>query len=159
MCLQRITSQMPPLEYSLPMTVCYPPGVWKEIEKRWGPHSIDLMASDSNAPVDAQGSRLRHFTLWPTKDSAGLNVFSQTLHHLDNAYVFPPLALVGIVLRFLASQSCPFTIVVPDPQPRRYWWPVISGCAQDSGRLDVLGVHDVLLFPTSDGAFLSRPLP
>ena len=112
------------------------------------------MALDSNAPVDAQGSRLRLFTPWPTKDSVGVNVLS----HLDNAYVFPPLALVGVVLRFLASQSCPFTIVVPDPQPRRYWWPVISGCAQDSGRLDVLGVHDVLLFPTSDGAFLSRPL-
>jgi len=91
------------------------PHVWKEIEKRWGPHSIDLMALDSNAPVDAQGSRLRLFTPWPTKDSVGVNVLS----HLDNAYVFPPLALVGVVLRFLASQSCPFTIVVPDPQPRR----------------------------------------
>ena len=85
--------------------------VWKEIEKRWGPHSIDLMALDSTR----QGSRLRHFTPWPTKDSAGVNVFSQTLHHLDNTYMFPPLALVGIVLRFLASQSCPFTIGVPEP--------------------------------------------
>ena len=45
------------------------PRVWKEIEKRWGPHSINLMALDSNAPVDVQGSRLRHFTPWQTKDS------------------------------------------------------------------------------------------
>lgn len=93
------------------------------------------------------------------KAPAGVNVFSQTLYHFDNAYMFPPLALVGIVLRFLASQPCPFSIVVPDTHPRRYWWPLISGRAQDSVRLGVLGDHDVLLFPTSEGAFLSRPLP
>ena len=101
------------------------PRVWMVIEKRWGPHSVDLMALDSNTPLDAQGHPLRHFTPWPTQNSAGVNVFSQTLHHLDNAYVFSPLALIGILLRFLDSQPCPFTIVVRDPFPRPYWWPVI----------------------------------
>ena len=135
------------------------PCVWKEIEKRCGLHSVCLMASDSNAPFDAQGSRLRRFTAWPTKDSDRVNVFCQILHHLDNAYVVLPLALVWIVLRFLASQPCPFIILVPDLFPRRYWWPVISGSAQDSVRLGVLGDHDMLLFPTSEGELLSHPLP
>lgn len=77
--------------------------VWIEIEKRWGPNSVDLMVLDSNTPLDAQGHPLKHFTPWPTKHSAGVNVFfffSQTLHQMDNPYVFPPLALMGILLRF-----------------------------------------------------------
>ena len=133
------------------------PRVWMDIEKRWCPHSVDLMALDSNTPLDAQGHPLK--LNWPTQNSAGVNVFSQTLHHLDNAYVFPPFALIGILLRFLDPQPCPFTIVVPDTFPRRYWWPVISGRAQDFVRLGFLGDHDVLLFPTSTGVFLPRPLP
>ena len=135
------------------------PRVLRDVEKRWGPHSVDLMALDSNTPLDAKGYPLKYFTSWPTQNSVGVNFFSQTLHHLDNAYVFPPLALTGILLRFLDLQPCPFTIVVPDPFPRRFWWPVISGRAQDFVRLGVLGDHDVLLFPTSTGVFLPRPLP
>ena len=82
----------------------------------------------------------------PLKTPPELMFFCQTLHHLDNAYVFPPLALVGIVLRFLASQPCPFTTGVPDRFHSRYWWPVISGRAQVSVHLGVLGDHDVLYF-------------
>jgi len=33
------------------------------------------MALDSNTPLDAQGHPLRHFTPWPTQNSAGVNVF------------------------------------------------------------------------------------
>ena len=115
------------------------PRVWGEVEWCWGPHSVDLMALDSNAPRDSHGFRLRHFTLWPSPESAGVNIFAQTLHSSDNAYVFPPLALVGIVLRFLSSKPCPFTFVTPDPHPRRYWWPLISGRSTDSVRLGALG--------------------
>lgn len=93
------------------------PRVWMDVEKRWGPHSVDLMTLDSNTPLDVQGHPLKHFTPLPTQNSAGVNVFSQTLHHLDNAFVFPLLALTGILPRFLDSQPCPFTIIVPDPFP------------------------------------------
>ena len=31
------------------------PCVWMDIEKRWGPHSVDLMALDSNTALDGQG--------------------------------------------------------------------------------------------------------
>ena len=135
------------------------PRVWREVERCWGPHSIDLMALDSNAPRDSHGVRLRHFTPWPSVESAGVNIFTQTLQPSDNAYVFPPLALVGIVLRFLSSQPCPLTFVTPDPHPRRYWWPIISGRSTDSVRLGALGDLDVLLFPSPNGSFLTKPLP
>ena len=61
------------------------PRVWKEIENSWGPHSIYLIALDSKAPIAAQGCRLIYFSLCPTKGSAGVIVFSQTFHPLDNS--------------------------------------------------------------------------
>ena len=76
-----------------------------DADKRWGPHSVDLMALDSNTPLNTQGHPLKNFNPWPIQNSAGVNVFSQTLHHLDNAYVFTPLALTGILPRFLDSQD------------------------------------------------------
>ena len=59
--------------------------VWKEIESCWGPHSIYLKALDSKAPTAAQGCRLIYFSLCPTKESAGVIVFSQPFHSLDNS--------------------------------------------------------------------------
>ena len=61
------------------------PRVWKEIENSWGPHSIYLKALDSKAPIAAQGCRLIYFSLCPTKGSAGVIVFSQTFHPLNNS--------------------------------------------------------------------------
>lgn len=131
LCFSFLISLVPPPGLSLPVFVSVFPRVWMDADKRRGPHSVDLMALDSNTPLNTQGHPLKNFNPWSIQNSAGVNVFSQTLHHLDNAYVFPPLALTGILPRFLDSQPCPFAIVVPDPFPRRYWWPVISGRAQD----------------------------
>ena len=50
------------------------PRVWREVERCWGPNSIDLMALDSNAPRDSHGFRLRYFTPWPSLESAGVNI-------------------------------------------------------------------------------------
>ena len=61
------------------------PRVWKEIENSWGPHSIYLIALESKAPIAAQGCRLIYFSLCPTKGSAGVIVFSQTFHPLNNS--------------------------------------------------------------------------
>lgn len=69
-----------------PASVCIlTPRVWKEIENSWGPHSIYLIALHSKAPIAAQGCRLIYFSLCPTKGSAGVIVFSQTFHPLDNS--------------------------------------------------------------------------
>ena len=61
------------------------PRVWKEIENSCGPHSIYLIALHSKAPIAAQGCRLIYFSLCPTKGSAGVIVFSQTFHPLNNS--------------------------------------------------------------------------
>lgn len=92
--------------------------LWKVVQSEFGGegHTCDMMALDSNAMLDCFDNRLPHFTPYPTPESAGVNVFAQDRdsHRLimQRPYVFPPLVLVGPVLRFLESyqQSC--TIVV-----------------------------------------------
>ena len=70
---------------------------WDMIEAEFGGlsgHNLDLMALDSNAQCDRQGSPLPHFTPYPTPGSAGVNVFNQDLTGCDgvtvNPYASPP---------------------------------------------------------------------
>ena len=77
---------------------------WHVIQARWGPHTLDLMALDSNAMLDAQGQVLPHFTRFPTPASAGVNVFAQQWSKLENPYVFPPIFLVGPFFDFFGKE-------------------------------------------------------
>lgn len=132
---------------------------WRQVETRWGPHTFDLMALDSNTQRGADGQPLPHFTPWPSPNSSGMNVFAQRIGSEHNVYVFPPLALVGPLLRFLAPFSPNMTIIVPDILPRRFWWPVVSKRAYDSVCLGRKGALGVVLFPTADSGFAAKPLP
>lgn len=48
---------------------------WSEIQLAYGPHSVDLMALDSNVMLNERGEKLRHFTQGPSPLSSGINVF------------------------------------------------------------------------------------
>ena len=135
------------------------PEPWKKIENRFGPHTIDLMALDSNAQVGRSGSALPHFTPFPTPGSRGANVFSQDIAPQENAYVFPPFVLAGPLLRFFDKASFSFTIVVPKLAPLPYWWPLIQARACHFVILDCKTDHDILLFPSPHHVFSTRPLP
>ena len=70
---------------------------WEMVEAEFvglSGHNFDLMALDSNAQCDRQGSPLPHFTPYPTPRSAGVNVLNQDLTNCDgvtvNPCVFPP---------------------------------------------------------------------
>ena len=107
--------------------------MWDVVQIHFGGeegHTCDLMALDSNAMTYPDGSTLPHFTPHPSPESLGVNIFSQGLQRfpalMSRPYVFPPSALVGPLLRFLASyqQSC--TVLVLDVYPRKYWWPFLQ---------------------------------
>ena len=104
--------------------------LWQIIQKEFGGpggHTFDLMALDSNARKDGSGNSLPHFTPGTSPGSSGVNLFAQDLTRhaqgpaMRRPYVFPPLILVGPVLRFLASFKQPCTIVVLDVYRRKYW--------------------------------------
>ena len=94
---------------------------WDMIEAEFGGlsgHNLDLMALDSNAQPDRQGSPLPHFTPYPTPGSAGVNVFNQDLTGCDgvtvNPYASPPLppfSRIPSLLSLLSSQVAVTTMV------------------------------------------------
>ena len=135
---------------------------WQELEKRFGPHTIDLMSLDSNAQVDSKGDMLRHFTPFFTPHSSGVNVFAQTISAAENAFVFPLFLLVGPFLRFLLESELCFTIVVPKLYPLPFWWPTLISCSdahlqlgskRDLGTLSFLHGMQVCYSSTSLGPF------
>ena len=70
--------------------------------------------------------------------------------------MFSNLALTaGLALRFLAPQPFPFTFVASDPHPLSLLVACYLGRAIDSVLLGTLADLIVLLFTTSDNAFLS----
>ena len=64
--------------------------VWKQLEARWDPQSVDLMSLDSNVERGADGQPLTHFTPWTTKNYSGVNVFAQSLDPRPTCTSSPP---------------------------------------------------------------------
>lgn len=134
------------------------PDVWTEVEKRFGGpngHSCDLMALDSNAMKDPTGAPLPHFNPYPSPCSHGVNVFTQDLSSdrvlLKKPYVFPPLVLVGPIVRLLKSHQLSCTLVTFETYPRKYWWPMVKASSTMSWRVAPQGTPGVLLVPSKDG--------
>jgi hypothetical protein len=98
---------------------------WFIIQERFGPHSVDLMALDSNSMKNGSGIPLRHFTPYPTPGSAGLNVFAQDLSQEKNPYVFPPIPMIAPLLKFLSGSVSVCTMIVPVLDPLPVWWPTL----------------------------------
>ena len=117
--------------------------------------TCDLTALDSNAMKDKSGNRLPHFTPGPSPGSSGVNLFAQDLMQQGTAmlhpYVFPPLILVGPVLRFLESFKQRCTIVVLDVYTRKYWWPLLQDRSVKVQRLASKGDRTALLRPSRQG--------
>ena len=132
---------------------------WQELEKRFGPHTIDLMSLDSNAQIDSKGEMLTHFTPFFTPHSSGVNVFAQTISAAENAYVFPPFLLVGPLLRFLLESELCFTIIVPKLYPLPFWWPILISRSHTRLQLGSKSDLGILLFPSRNASFVTRPLP
>lgn len=142
------------------------PRLWSRLQSSpdfGGPlgHSCDLMALDSNAQTDLKGFPLPHFTPYPTPQSAGVDVFAQNLSPTlgRNPYVFPPILLIGQVVRLLQHDQVPCTLVVPDIRPRRYWWAFLSRPRVPKLKLATRGEVGAILTPTKKGFSSTFPLP
>ena len=128
---------------------------WKLVESRFGPHTFDLVALDSNCQRDRSGRMLPHFTPWPTPVSQGVNVFVHPFPTGHNVYASPPppsppFVLVGPLLRFLHDREFrgSLKLVVPDVRPRKFWWALLQSAGVDSLCLGKKGDPSVLLFPS-----------
>ena len=138
---------------------------WEMVEAEFGGLSgdnLDLMALDSNAQCDRQGSPLPHFTPYPTPGSAGVNVFNQDLTTCDgvtvNPYVFPPFSMIPSLLSLLSSQKAVATMVVPCLSPLPSWWPMVRAMSSNEVLLARQSSRNAILCQTKRG-FMSCLLP
>lgn len=131
---------------------------WELIQNRFGPHTVDLMALDSNVMCDSDGTPLKHFTPCPCPSLSKVNVFAQNLTLEVNPYVFPLFCLLSAILQFLVEQrpkTC--TVVFPEFSPLPSWWPKLWSFVTDYVTLGGIGDESVILGPTKKG-FLPRKL-
>ena len=130
---------------------------WECLEDRWGPHTCDLMTLDSNAMLGSGGTPLRHFTPFPTPESAGTNIFCQDVQLEINPYVFPPIALIPAVLAYLKEKhvmNC--TVVLPVTRLPPSWYTMVLHSKQDAFLMARKGDTGVLWYPSKRGWVLDR---
>ncbi|MES9881504.1 MAG: reverse transcriptase domain-containing protein [Sedimenticola sp.] len=125
---------------------------WLQIQDMFGPHSIDIMATDTNAMNSHLGTPLRHFTPAPSPGTSGVNVFAQRISNEDNPYVFPPFNLITPLIRLLQEQSVQAcTLVAPVMTPKPVWWPLLQSHSSASVKIGRRGETGVILIPTKRG--------
>ncbi|KAJ8300322.1 LOW QUALITY PROTEIN: hypothetical protein KUTeg_021841 [Tegillarca granosa] len=125
-------------------------GSWLKVEDCFGPHTVDLMSLDSNVMCSSDNKPLRHFTPWPTPETAEVNVFSRDLTKESNPYVYPPFVLIFPLLNFLREQRISCTI---DSKIGNMWWPNLINNVIGSVCLGLKGEKGLLKYLV-EGALL-----
>ena len=90
---------------------------FNEIERVWGPHTIDCFANSYNKKVS------RFFSRFWNPECSGVDFFVQKLTN-ENCLVVPPIGLIGRALNYLYAHRTIATVVVPF-WPSSYFWPIL----------------------------------
>ena len=100
---------------------------------------------------DRYGQALRHFTLFPTPSTAGVDALSQTYLEQDNCYAFPPFCLLPAVVKFIIEEKIRCSLVFPYFSPAPFWIPSITEYASDVVPIGYKGDKGVVLYPSKSG--------
>ena len=85
------------------------PAVFRQIDQRYGPHSVDLFATRDNA-------LLNRFVSWrPDPSAIAVDAFMFPMTG-ENPYCFPPVSCIPRLLREVLRQQSTITLVAPDWQ-------------------------------------------
>lgn len=112
------------------------PVLFRCLEARWGPHSVDAFATRQNRLLS------RYWSRWHDPYSAGADALLQDWQS-ENAYANPPFCLLTRVLGHIRRQGATATIIAP-------WWPTQPWFPD----LLSLLVEPPLLLPAWDDTFL-----
>jgi hypothetical protein len=83
---------------------------FKRLSKKWGPHSIDMFASQSN-------HLLSNYVSWePDPAAFATDAMSFSCKNLGRLYLCPPWNLLPQVISKLQREQVPATLITP-------WWP------------------------------------
>ena len=103
----RYTRESPGLESSISHES------FMRIWDKWGPFQWDIMASATNVNKDPKGLKLRYFSRYYNPTSKGINVFAQDLTKLEGVFCFPPIPVIGMILKYLEQQKVDCVMVIP----------------------------------------------
>ena len=101
------TRQTPGLEVTLSQQI------FNTLWKKWGPFNWDLMASAATVRRDLQGKKLSFFSRYFEETASGVDLFAQNLTLVENTYCFPPIPIIGMVLKFLQQQKKDCVMILP----------------------------------------------
>ena len=101
------TRQTPGLEATLSQHV------FNTLWKKWGPFNWDLMASAATVRRDPQGKKLSFFSRYFEETASGVDLFAQNLAFVEKTYCFPPIPMIGMVLKFLQQQKKDCIMILP----------------------------------------------
>ena len=115
------------------------PDLFRKIDDRFGPFSVDAFASRANCQVRPFWSR------WGDPEAAARDGLRQPWAR-HNLYMFPPYPLIPRVLSLLRDQRVLSATLVAPLWTAQPWWPLLLSMTLDYQHLGV--VHEVLRHPT-----------
>lgn len=127
--------------------------IWQVVDEMYGPHTVDLMATDANVMMSTSGLPLRHFTQYPSPQTAGVNVVLHKAYLSKNLHMyFRRFTLFFPVLCLLKEQKVKrCTIIVPIVHPRPVWWSLLVDYCESYLMLGEKGDKTILLIQSKKG--------
>ena len=95
------------------------PGIFRQLDVMWGPHTIDRFASMTTTHLERYNSRF----IDPL--TSGVDALSQTDWSTENNFVNPPFRLLGRVINLIIQTRACATIIAPR-WPSQPWWPLLQ---------------------------------
>ena len=92
-----------------PTDIRLEPKVFEMIDRRYGPHSVNLFATRDNRLLD------RYVSWRPDLSAVAIDAFLFPLKG-ENPYCFPPVSCIPRLLREVLRQQVTITLVAPDWQ-------------------------------------------
>ena len=119
----------------------------------FGEPEVDRFATAASGQ-SVGGRRLPYWGLWADGLAAGLDGLSGDWKAVFN-YAFPPVKLVGRVLRLVREQGARVVLIAPS-WPSRWWWPELQRMASVVVELEKVWVGDMFVRTRAGG--LAHPL-
>jgi hypothetical protein len=99
------------------------PAIFGKLCQGFGEVQVDRFATGASAQF-VRGRRLPYWGLWADGLAAGVDSLSADWRGVFN-YAFPPVHLVGGVLRLVAEQRVQVLLIAPE-WPSQWWWPLMQ---------------------------------
>lgn len=101
------------------------PSVFRQLERRWGPHSVDRFATSLNTQLP------RFNSAWGDPQAEAVDAFAQPNWGSENNYCNPPWSELDRLAQLLRETGAAATVVAPH-WPAQAWFQQLQALSSDS---------------------------